>query len=132
MREFCSGGQFGGGDGKVGKSGGRVVKNVGGYDLMKLMIGSYGSLGVIVEANFKVFPRPGGRNLTRTFVLEFSSLSGAIHFRNSIRTSHLTPMCLEIVSPRAQEYLTQEAPAPRDPAPHAPSAPPHPPPPPCL
>src|SRR5262249_26631242 len=58
MRDFCIGVQFVTPDGKVAKGGGRVVKNVAGYDLMKLMTGSYGSLAVITRANFKVFPRP--------------------------------------------------------------------------
>lgn len=45
-------------DGRVTRSGGKVVKNVSGYDLKKLHLGALGSLGVIVEASFKVFPRP--------------------------------------------------------------------------
>ena len=45
-------------DGRLASAGGRVVKNVSGYDLMKLHIGALGSLGVIVAASFKVFPRP--------------------------------------------------------------------------
>lgn len=45
-------------DGKLATAGGRVVKNVSGYDLMKLHLGAMGSLGVIVAASFKVFPRP--------------------------------------------------------------------------
>ena len=45
-------------DGKLASAGGRVVKNVSGYDLMKLHGGALGSLGVIVAASFKVFPRP--------------------------------------------------------------------------
>jgi glycolate oxidase FAD binding subunit len=45
-------------DGRLASSGGRVVKNVSGYDLNKLHQGALGSLGVIVAASFKVFPRP--------------------------------------------------------------------------
>ncbi len=45
-------------DGKLASAGGRVVKNVSGYDLMKLHLGALGSLGVIVAASFKVFPAP--------------------------------------------------------------------------
>ena len=45
-------------DGRLASAGGRVVKNVSGYDLMKLHYGALGSLGVIVAASFKVFPLP--------------------------------------------------------------------------
>ena len=45
-------------DGRVIQNGGKVVKNVAGYDLCKLFVGSRGSLGVIVEATFKVRPLP--------------------------------------------------------------------------
>jgi glycolate oxidase FAD binding subunit len=45
-------------DGRLASAGGRVVKNVSGYDMMKLHLGAMGSLGVIVAASFKVFPNP--------------------------------------------------------------------------
>jgi len=45
-------------DGRLATAGGRVVKNVSGYDLMKLHYGALGTMGVIVAASFKVFPKP--------------------------------------------------------------------------
>jgi glycolate oxidase FAD binding subunit len=102
MRDFCIGIQFVTTDGKVVKGGGRVVKNVAGYDLMKLLTGSYGSLAVMTRANFKVFPRP---RQTQTFVCSFHSLDEALQFRTHLFQSPLTPMCMEIISPRASEYL---------------------------
>jgi glycolate oxidase FAD binding subunit len=119
MRDFCIGIQFATADGKVAKGGGRVVKNVAGYDLMKLLIGSYGSLAVITKANFKVFPKP---RQTRTFVCEFGSLEEVLKFRGQLFRSPLTPICLEIISPRAPEYLCDPPPV-RDADHYAPTSP---------
>jgi glycolate oxidase FAD binding subunit len=98
LREFCIGVRFVTADGVAAKGGGRVVKNVAGFDLMKLMIGSYGTLGVITSASFKLFPRPVQ---TRTFVCEFATLAEAIACRDRVVDSPLSPICLELLSPGA-------------------------------
>jgi glycolate oxidase FAD binding subunit len=103
VRDFCIGVHFVTGDGKMAKGGGKVVKNVAGYDLMKLLIGSFGTLGVITSANFKVFPRPQG---TRTFVAEFNDLEKAMGFRDRVAASSLHPARFELLSPRMDEYLS--------------------------
>src|SRR4029079_2397354 len=50
-------------DGVVAKAGGRVVKNVAGYDFGKLLAGSYRTLGVITEAVFRLHPLPAARRV---------------------------------------------------------------------
>jgi glycolate oxidase FAD binding subunit len=76
-------------EGKLIKSGGRVVKNVAGYDMCKLLVGSYGTLGLIVEASFKLFPRPASR---ATWILEPVTLGRARDLRGRILNSPLEPL----------------------------------------
>lgn len=67
VRDFVIGVRFVDGTGRLIAGGGKVVKNAAGFDLPKLMVGSAGRLGVIVQLSFKVFPRP-----LATTTLEFS------------------------------------------------------------
>jgi len=102
LRDYCIGVRFVTGDGRQGKGGGRVVKNVAGYDMMKLLIGSWGTLAVITGASFKLFPAP---RQTRTYITNFATPADAIAFRDKVLRSPLSPLCLELVSPEAGATL---------------------------
>jgi len=104
-RDYVLGMEFVTGDGRVVKSGGRVVKNVSGYDLHKLMIGSFGSLGVITKVNFRTFPMAVSIGALIAF---FDSVSEAAAMRHQIAQSPLRPLTLEILSPEACELLFRD------------------------
>jgi len=87
-------------EGKVVKTGGRVVKNVAGYDIAKLLIGSYGTLGVIVETSFKLFPLPAER---ATFVIPVGTLGIGRDLRRRILHSPMTPLRMVLLDARAAE-----------------------------
>ena len=105
FRDVVIGMRFVTAEGKLAKSGGKVVKNVAGYDMAKLLIGSFGSLGVITDVNFKVFPLP---LCSRTFVLGFSDATKALQARHRILNSPLLPQALDLVD-SAVGTLTQQA-----------------------
>ncbi|AFZ32732.1 FAD linked oxidase domain protein [Gloeocapsa sp. PCC 7428] len=81
-------------DGKIAKAGGRVVKNVAGYDLMKLFTGSYGTLGIITSVTFRVYPIP---EASGTVVLTGNAdkIAQAV---TSLRASALTPVASDLLS----------------------------------
>ncbi|MCK8465006.1 glycolate oxidase subunit GlcE [Aliiroseovarius sp. S1339] len=74
-RDFCLGVRFVDGQGQVLKNGGRVMKNVTGYDLVKLMTGSWGTLGVLTEVSLKVLAIP---ETEATLVCEGQSAETAV------------------------------------------------------
>lgn len=89
--------------GEIARSGGRVVKNVAGYDLNKLYIGSLGTLGVIVEANFKLQPIPANE---RTLLLTFSNSQDIVQTVIAIQNSLLTPSAMELIDAGAASDMS--------------------------
>jgi glycolate oxidase FAD binding subunit len=94
-RDFVLGMEFVTGDGIAAKSGGRVVKNVTGYDIHKMMIGALGTLGVITRINFRTFPLP---RALRTCIATFRGTAGACELRHAIAKSVLRPQSVEILA----------------------------------
>lgn len=88
--------------GLVAKAGGMVVKNVTGFDMMRLYHGSLGSLAVIVQVNFKVLPRPRAE---RTIVAHFPSLEPAIDAAMTVRRSQLLPTAIVLLDAGAAEAV---------------------------
>jgi FAD/FMN-containing dehydrogenase len=82
-------------DGRIVKAGGRVVKNVAGYDLCKLFTGSYGTLGLILELIFKLKPVPA----YNTTVSACGSLDSLLSFARSLLDARLLPVAIELLSP---------------------------------
>jgi glycolate oxidase FAD binding subunit len=80
-------------DGTVAKAGGKVVKNVAGYDLSKLFTGSLGTLGVIAECNFRLHPRP---EAARTVAVELESTLAAGEAVQAVVHAQLVPSAVEL------------------------------------
>jgi glycolate oxidase FAD binding subunit len=97
-KDFLLGVEFITGEAIISKSGGRVVKNVTGYDLHKLFIGSLGTLGVITRLNFRTFPLPPDQ---RMFVAAFADQSGAFALCRALMKSPLQPRVLDVLDPGA-------------------------------
>ncbi|MDP3062859.1 MAG: FAD-binding oxidoreductase [Chloroflexota bacterium] len=85
-------------DGTAAKSGGKVVKNVTGYDLNKLYVGSLGTIGVIVEATFKLIPLPQEE---RALLAPFPSWAAAQEAAAAVAKLPFVPCSLELMDRRA-------------------------------
>jgi glycolate oxidase FAD binding subunit len=85
-------------DGALLRSGGKVVKNVAGYDLIKLYLGSLGTLGLVVEATLKLRPRP---EADRACWAAFDDLATAGTAVRAVMGSDLLPHSLELLDAAA-------------------------------
>jgi glycolate oxidase subunit GlcD len=92
-------------DGSLVKAGGRVVKNVAGYDLCKLFTGSYGSLGIITELNFKLRPRPASEQT----IIVHGRHTDLITDGQRVLSSKLFPVATELLSPALAQRLGIDA-----------------------
>ncbi|QLE48223.1 FAD-binding oxidoreductase [Nostoc sp. C057] len=88
-------------DGEIAKAGGRVVKNVAGYDLMKLLTGSYGTLGLISQLTFRVYPLS---EASGTVVLT-GSAEAVSQAADILRGSALTPVQADLLSTKLVSSL---------------------------
>ena len=83
--------------------GGKTVKNVAGYDLSKMFIGSYGSLGIITEVTFRLLPQPQHKRALR---IVFAALGDAQKFAMRILDSELLPTTLSILNGPGSNSIT--------------------------
>jgi glycolate oxidase FAD binding subunit len=89
--------------GEIATGGGHVVKNVADYDLNKLYIGTLGTFGVIVAANFKLHPLPPAE---RTLLLTYANAADTMQTVIDILGSVLTPGALELIDGGAASDMT--------------------------
>lgn len=101
-RDLVIGMQFAMLNGKLLKVGGMVVKNVAGLDIGKLMVGSFGTLGVMTSINFRLHALP---EETNTFVYVLEDLASALAKRDDVIRSPLRPMAIDLISPAAAKLL---------------------------
>lgn len=93
IRDYLIGIQAIDGAGRVFRAGGKVVKNVAGYDLCRLLIGSHGRLAVITECTFKLNPIPASTSAMRLHFDSQPELTAALHALNS---SNARPTFIDI------------------------------------
>src|SRR5262249_41749149 len=94
-------------NGTVVKGGGRVVKNVTGYDIPKLHVGALGTLGVVVEAHLRLHPRPVEE---RTWVFAFSSVEAALEAALEIRDTTVVLSRCQLLTAGALRATGETAP----------------------
>ena len=105
VRDLLIGISFVRSDGQVARGGGKVVKNVAGYDLMKLMTGAYGTLGVLSQLIFRTYPLPEA-GATVVVVGDGGAIA---QLTQSILLSSLTPTALELLAPITTQSLGLES-----------------------
>lgn len=102
-RDLLLGLEFVNGRGEVIRAGGKVVKNVAGFDLSRLLTGSWGTLGVITEVTVRLYARP---NVDRSVLVRLTgSEKESTAFLRALLTAPLNPYSLELLSASAAQAL---------------------------
>lgn len=105
LRDYLIGMEAVDGRGRVFHAGGRVVKNVAGYDLCRLMVGSRGTLGVLTQLTFKLKPIPQSEAL---MIAVFGTHQEADAALGLLNRSNATPVILDFATPSAAAVLLPE------------------------
>jgi glycolate oxidase FAD binding subunit len=92
--------------GEICGSGGKTVKNVSGYDVSKLAVGSMGSLGILCEMTFKLLPLP---EAMETLLISFGTFADASAFLEQVSETTLLPASLDLMSRRAYGHVANGA-----------------------
>jgi len=93
-------------DGAITAFGGQTMKNVSGFDLTKLYIGSLGTLGIIVGATFRLLPVP---RVEEMLVASYGSLQAAFKAARSVASQSFTPQCVEVLTGAALRAIPEDA-----------------------
>ena len=105
-RDVILGSRFVAANGDIIGTGGKTVKNVSGYDISKLMVGSSGSLGILCEMTLRLLPLP---EQMETLLLSFKIFTDAAVFANQLLASHLLPAAVEVLNEKAFSSLKIES-----------------------
>lgn len=106
FRDYLIGMQAVDGQGRLFAAGGRVVKNVAGYDLCKLLVGSRGSLAVLSEVTLKLRPLPETRRIMWTQFPSWETLEAPLA---ALLTSQTRPTAIEVLSPASAREAASAA-----------------------
>ncbi len=105
LRDYLIGISFVTDDGVEVKAGGRVVKNVAGYDLMKLHVGALGTLGIVTQLTLKVFPRPEDQGFL-AFGVNAAAVGPSL---DRLHTSASRPVAVELLNGIAAKSVAAAA-----------------------
>lgn len=105
LRDYVIGIRVVDGDGNETKAGGRVVKNVAGYDLCKLYTGSLGTLGIVTQVTLKLRPVP---EATALAWIKLENLEAVCELLDRLVTSRMRPTCIELLNAAAAEQIAEQ------------------------
>lgn len=105
-RDYMIGNRFATIDGHIIKAGSKVVKNVAGYELHKVQVGAFGTLGILTEATFKLFPKPPAEI---SMWAAFDKLSDACAAVGQIWNLSTPPLAIELLDAATMKFVEPNA-----------------------